>query len=141
MARYVRSRRSRRVRDIVLALIGLALVVGGVLTVVVGGVLPAPLESPVFLIMGFAIMSFAIMGGVILLAFAFSWIASLIIAGEVESLSWLLLIEVGAMAIPLESLPRRIVVVLLLVVGLWWLARRVLRREAQQAQRAQEAHA
>ena len=123
MARYVRSRRSRLVRDIVLALIGLALVVGGVLT--------TPLVNPVI----------AIMGGVILLAFAFSWIARLIIAGEVESLFWLLLIEVGAMALPLESVPRRIVGVLLLVVGLCWLVRRVLRREAQQAQRAQQAHA
>lgn len=74
-----------------------------------------------------------VMGGVILLAFALSWMARVIIAGEVEALFWLMLIHVGAMAIPLEPFPRRIVGVTMLVVGLSWVARRVLRREAEQA--------
>ena len=94
------------------------------LTLLVGGLLTLPWGAIP-----------ASLGGVICLAFAFSWMARVIIAGQVEATFGLLLITVGVMALPLESVPRNIVGVILLVVGVWWVALRVLRHEAEQAAR------
>ena len=103
-------------RDTLLVTFALALITAGFITLPTGRIA-------------------TILGGIILLAFGLSWLARVIIAGETEALGWVMLAVVGAMALPLESVRRRVVGALMALTGLAWIVHRVLRHEARQTQK------